>query len=67
MYTAQGRLSGYVLGALPILVGLAIFFLDREYMMTLFTSPIGRFAVVLAVIMQIIGYLWIRKIVNIEI
>jgi tight adherence protein B len=67
VYTAQGRLSGYVLGALPILVGLAIFFLDREYMMTLFTSPIGRFAVVLAVIMQIIGYLWIRKIVNIEI
>jgi tight adherence protein B len=67
VYTAQGRLSGYVLGALPIMVGLAIFFLDREYMMTLFTSPIGRFAVVLAVIMQIIGYLWIRKIVNIEI
>lgn len=67
VYTAQGRLSGYVLGALPILVGIAIFFLDRDYMMTLFLSPIGRFAVVLAVIMQIIGYLWIRKIVNIEI
>jgi tight adherence protein B len=67
VYTAQGRLSGYVLGALPIMVGLAIFLLDREYMMTLFEEPIGRFAVVLAVIMQVIGYLWIRKIVNIEI
>lgn len=67
VYTAQGRLSGYVLGALPIVVGFAIFLLDREYMMMLFTNPIGRFAVVLAVILQVIGYLWIRKIVNIEI
>jgi len=67
VYTAQGRLSGYVLGALPIMVGLAIFALDRGYMMTLFEAPVGRFAVVLAVIMQVIGYLWIRKIVNIEI
>jgi tight adherence protein B len=67
VYTAQGRLSGYVLGALPIFVGFAIYLLDREYMLTLFSNSIGRFAVVLAVILQIFGYLWIRKIVNIEI
>ena len=67
VYTAQGRLSGYVLGALPILVGVAIYLLDREYVMTLFNAPVGRLAVVAAVIMQVIGYLWIRKIVNIEI
>ncbi len=67
VYTAQGRLSGYVLGALPIMVGIAIFLLDREYMMTLFSSGVGRIAVVLALVLQVIGYLWIRKIVNIEI
>ena len=67
VYTAQGRLSGYVLGALPILVGVAIYLLDREYLMTLFNAPVGRLAVVGAVIMQVFGYLWIRKIVNIEI
>ncbi len=66
-YTAQGRLSGYILGGLPIVVGLVIFLVNREYMMTLFTSGIGRLMVLAAMILQIFGYLWIRKIVNIEI
>ena len=47
--------------------GTAIYFLDRDYMMTLFDSPMGQLALVIAAIMQIFGYLWIRKIVNIEI
>lgn len=65
--TAQGRLSGYVLAALPIFVGLAIFLLNREYVTLLFTHPMGKLMLVLAVVMQVMGYLWIRKIVNIEI
>ena len=66
-YTAQGRMSGYVLAVLPIAVGTIIFLLNPEYMKLLFTSGIGRFLLVTAGVMQIIGYLWIRKIVNIEI
>jgi tight adherence protein B len=66
-YTAQGRLSGYILGALPIVVGLVIFLVNREYMMTLVTEGVGRFMILVALILQIFGYLWIRKIVNIEI
>jgi len=65
--TAQGRLSGYVLAALPIFVGLAIFLLNREYATLLFTHPMGKLMLVIAVVMQVTGYLWIRKIVNIEI
>jgi tight adherence protein B len=65
--TAQGRLSGYVLAALPIFVGLAIFLLNREYATLLFTHPMGKVMLIIAVVMQVIGYLWIRKIVNIEI
>jgi tight adherence protein B len=67
VYTAQGRLSGYVLAALPIFLAIAIYFLNREYIMMLFTEPVGRFLTVTAVVFQVIGYLWIRKIVNIEI
>jgi len=67
VYTAQGRLSGYILAVLPIAVGCAIYVLNRSYMMTLFTDPAGKVSVVIAVILQIIGFLWIRKIVNIEI
>jgi tight adherence protein B len=66
-YTAQGRMSGYVISALPIVVGTLIYFIDRSYVMLLFNEPVGRMMVVTAVIMQILGFLWIRKIVNIEI
>jgi tight adherence protein B len=67
VYTAQGRFSGYVLGALPIAVGLAIYSLNPSYMRLLFTDPVGKLLVLAAVIFQILGFLWIRKIVNIEI
>ena len=46
--TAQGRMSGYVLAVLPIALGLAIYALNREYMMPLFNEPLGRFMLVIA-------------------
>jgi tight adherence protein B len=65
--TAQGRLSGYILGALPIAVGVAVFLLNPPYIMTLFEHPIGRLMLPMAAVLQIAGYLWIRRIVDIEI
>jgi tight adherence protein B len=67
VYTAQGRFSGYVLAVLPIAVGAAIYSLNPPYIKLLFTDPMGKLMVLTAVIFQIIGFLWIRKIVNIEI
>jgi tight adherence protein B len=67
VYTAQGRFSGYTLAVLPIIVGFLIYALNPDYMKLLFTHPIGRLLVFLAVVMQIVGFLWIRKIINIEI
>lgn len=67
VYTAQGRFSGYVLAILPIAVGAAIYSINPPYIKLLFTDPMGKLLVVVAVIFQIIGFLWIRKIVNIEI
>jgi tight adherence protein B len=65
--TAQGRLSGYILALLPIAVGFAIFLLNRPYVMILFEHPTGRFFLTSAIVLQIMGYLWIRRIVDIEI
>jgi tight adherence protein B len=67
VYTAQGRFSGYVLGLLPIAVGTAIYHLNPSYTMLLFTDPMGKLMLLTAVIFQIIGFIWIRKIVDIEI
>ena len=67
VYTAQGRMSGYVLAALPIVVGTIIYLLNPEYGSLMFTRAMGRFFLGMAAVMQIIGYLWIRKIINIDI
>ena len=67
VYTAQGRMSGYVLAALPIVVGTLIYLLNPEYGKLMFTHPLGRVLLGGAVVMQVIGFLWIRKIINIDI
>ncbi len=67
VYTAQGRFSGYVLAVLPIAVGAAIYSLNPPYIRLLFTDPMGKLMLLTAVIFQIIGFLWIRKIIDIEI
>ena len=67
VYTAQGRFSGYVLALLPVGVGGAIYMMNPGYVTLLFTNPLGKLMVITAVIFQIFGFLWIRKIVNIEI
>jgi tight adherence protein B len=67
VYTAQGRMAGYVLAVLPIAVGVIIFFLNPDYMLTLFRDPIGKLALITASVLQTLGYYWIRRIVDIEI
>jgi len=67
VYTAQGRMSGYVLAALPIVVGTLIYLLNPEYGKLMFVHPLGRVLLGVAVVMQVIGFLWIRKIINIDI
>ena len=67
VYTAQGRFSGYTLAVLPIIVGFLIYALNPDYMKLLFTHQIGKLLVLIAALMQIVGFLWIRKIIDIEI
>ena len=65
--TAEGRLSGYVLLALPIVVLVAMLQVNREYAMLLFTDPVGRISLTIAAVMQLMGWAMIKKIVNIKV
>ncbi len=62
--TAQGRMSAYVLLAMPFLMGLAIFALNQAYIMILFTSTAGQIMCVGALISMGIGAVIIQKIVS---
>ncbi|MCM8710236.1 type II secretion system F family protein [Clostridium sp. SYSU_GA19001] len=64
--TAQGRLSGVIVGLIPIVLGVAIYLFNKEYMILLFTTPLGIGMVIAAFISEIAGFFMIRKIVNID-
>ncbi len=65
--SAQTRLSGKIVGALPIAIGVMIYLLRRELIMVLFTEEIGRTLVAIAVVMQILGFYIMNRITTIKV
>ena len=65
--TAQGRLQGIVMTLLPIFLGFILYKMEPESMEKLITEPIGWIAIILIVVMELLGYFFIRKIVNIDV
>ena len=65
--TGEGRLSGIVLLALPPALFCVVYRMNPEYLMLLFTDDMGKKMLVGGVVMQLLGALVIRKIVNIRV
>jgi tight adherence protein B len=67
VYTAHGRLTGYVLMGLPAALAIALSFINPEHMALLFNERMGRLMILGAIVMQTVGYFWIQKVVKIEV
>ena len=65
--TGEGRLSGVVLLALPPALFVVVYKMNPDYLMLLFTDELGKKMLVGGVVMQLLGALAIRKIVNIRV
>jgi len=65
--TAQGKMSGYVIAALPFGIAAVLSVSNPSYLSVLFTNPIGWAMLAGGLISQFIGFLIIRKIITIEI
>ncbi len=65
--TGEGRLSGAVLMAMPIAIFIAVYFLNQEYVMLLFTTELGKKMVAVGIVMQILGAVCIKKIIDIKV
>ena len=65
--TAQGRVSGMIIAAMPPILGLILFFINKSHIMVLFTEPIGLAILGFSVFMEIIGIYFISRIVSIEV
>lgn len=64
--TAQGRISGMIVGFLPIGIGGLLMIINSSYIQMLFTENLGRVMLAVGAIMETIGFMVIRKIVNIK-
>ncbi|HUC14030.1 MAG TPA: type II secretion system F family protein, partial [Acidimicrobiales bacterium] len=64
--TAEGRLSAYVLGILPLALGVFIFFANRPYELVLFHSTAGNYLLVGGLVLLVAGFYWMYRIVKIE-
>jgi tight adherence protein B len=67
VHTAHGRFTGWVLLALPAALAIALSFINPEHMDLLFDERMGQMMLIGAVVMQSIGYVWIRQIIKIEV
>jgi tight adherence protein B len=64
--TGQARLSGWVLGLLPVATGFAIYLSNPEYIEPLISTPLGYALITGAAISEAFGMLVIRKIADVK-
>jgi tight adherence protein B len=66
-HTAHGRFTGFVLLALPAALAVALSFISPEHIEMLVSEPMGRMMIAVAIVMQTIGFVWIRHVIKIEV
>jgi tight adherence protein B len=67
VHTAHGRFTGYVLLGLPAALGVALAWINPDHMDLLFKERMGQMMIMGAIVMQTIGYFWIRQVIKIEV
>ncbi|HOU11013.1 MAG TPA: type II secretion system F family protein [Clostridiales bacterium] len=64
--TAQGRITGMVIGGLPIVLGAFLFIVNPSYMEFFFKERMGNIMIITAVILEFVGFSLIKKIISVK-
>jgi tight adherence protein B len=65
--SAEGRLSSYILMAMPIGLFFYMLAVNRPYIALLWSGPIGWAMLVAGCISMVVGYFWMSKVVKVEV
>ncbi len=65
--TAQGMMQAVIITLVPFVLLVVFFVIDPNYVMPLFTKPLGWFALALMLSLQVIGGVMMKKIVTIKV
>ncbi|HZT77236.1 MAG TPA: type II secretion system F family protein [Vicinamibacterales bacterium] len=67
VHTAHGRFTGYVLLALPAALAVGLTYINPDFMGPLFRERMGQLMIVGGLVLQTIGFFWIRQVIKIEV
>jgi tight adherence protein B len=67
VHSAHGRITAFVLLALPAALGVALTLINPDHMKLLFEEQLGRTMLMGAMVMQFMGFIWIRQVIKIEV
>jgi len=67
IYTAQGKMTGWILGLLPFIVFVLMILVNPDYSRTLIDDPMGRIAIWIGLGLMAVGAFLIHKIVDIRV
>jgi tight adherence protein B len=65
--TSQQRMTGMIIGALPIFMGLLFFAINPDYMSVLFTETVGKVFILVAVGLEVLGIVTIRAMLALDV
>ncbi len=65
--TAQGKISGLIIGMLPIVLAFVLTLINPNYISVLISDPIGPFLIVGGITSQLLGLFFIKKVVTIDV
>ena len=66
VHSAHGRMTGTIIGFLPVFVALAILVISPDYMLPMFTEPLGRWMLLGGFISMMMGFFLIRRITQVQ-
>jgi tight adherence protein B len=67
VHTAHGRFTAFVLLSLPAALAIVLSFINPEHMELLFRDRMGQTMLLVVMVMQAVGFVWIRKVIKIEV
>jgi tight adherence protein B len=65
--SAEGVLSGWILGLLPFVVVAGILAFNPEYIIPMFTTPLGWLLLAVGAVLYLIGIIWMRNLIKMEV
>ncbi|MBF0265288.1 MAG: type II secretion system F family protein [Gammaproteobacteria bacterium] len=65
--TGQGKMQGWVMSALPIFLAVLLSYIEPENMQKLYTTTSGFIVLAIVIVMEILGYVFIKKVTTIDV